>query len=172
MTEHKRYGGVESMAKILNKVLNFVGWETEDDVNDDTTISGETINYTQDYLKRDIFTQDYTEKESTKKPLNKVVNIHTNQQFKMVVVHPESFEDTQDICDHLKNKKPVVVNVEDIETEQARRIIDFLSGSIYALDGNIQKVSSNIFIVAPSNVNIMADFKDELRGKTVFPWTK
>lgn len=160
------------MAKILNKVLNFVGWETEDDVNDDTTISGETINYTQDYLKRDIFTQDYTEKESTKKPLNKVVNIHTNQQFKMVVVHPESFEDTQDICDHLKNKKPVVVNVEDIETEQARRIIDFLSGSIYALDGNIQKVSSNIFIVAPSNVNIMADFKDELRGKTVFPWTK
>lgn len=168
---YKRYGGAKHMAKMLDKVLNFVGWETEDDLEEESIDSSES-SFNRDYLSRESFTQDFTSRETTKKPFNRVVNIHTNQQFKMVVVHPESFEDTQDICDHLKNKKPVVVNVESVEGEQARRIIDFLSGSIYALDGNIQKVSSNIFIVAPNNVNIMADFKDELRGKTVFPWTK
>ena len=52
----------------------------------------------------------------------------------------------------------------------ARRIIDFLSGAVYATEGNIQKISAGIFLVAPYNVGIMGDFKDELRNKGVFPW--
>ena len=53
----------------------------------------------------------------------------------------------------------------------ARRIVDFLSGAVYALDGNIQKVSNGIFLIAPYNVGIMGDFKDELRNKGIFPWS-
>jgi cell division inhibitor SepF len=62
--------------------------------------------------------------------------------------------------------------LEGLEKESARRVVDFLSGAVYALDGSIQRVSSNIFIIAPNNVDIMADFKEELRNKGVFPWAK
>lgn len=148
------------MAKMLNKVLNFVGWETEDE-NDEVL---ET--------KDDMYEHDFLYDSPTKKQQGKVVNLHTASHFKMVVVHPESFDDAQGICDHLKAKKPVVVNLEDVDKEEARRVVDFLSGSVYALDGNIQKVSTGIFIIAPNNVDIMGDFKDEFRNKGVFPWAK
>ena len=100
----------------------------------------------------------------------KVVNINTTTQLKVVVVSPDSFEEARDIAEHLKQKKPVVINLESVEKEVARRIIDFLSGAVYATEGNIQKISSGIFLVAPYNVGIMGDFKDELRNKGVFPW--
>ena len=63
------------------------------------------------------------------------------------------------------------MNLESVDREVARRIVDFLSGSVYALDGNIQKVSNGIFLIAPYNVGIMGDFKDELRNKGIFPWS-
>lgn len=100
----------------------------------------------------------------------KVVNINTTTRLNVVVIAPETFEDARDIADHLKSKKPCVVNLENVDKEISRRIIDFLSGSVYALDGNIQKISTGIFLIAPYNVSIMGDFKDELRNKGVFPW--
>jgi cell division inhibitor SepF len=63
------------------------------------------------------------------------------------------------------------MNLESVDREVARRIVDFLSGAVYALDGNIQKVSNGIFLIAPYNVGIMGDFKDELRNKGIFPWS-
>ncbi len=112
-------------------------------------------------------------KESAPAPLpkrGKIVNIHTTTQLKVVVVHPESFEDSKEIADHLKTKKPIVVNLEKIDSEVAKKIIDFLSGAVYALDGNIQKISKGIFLIVPYNMGIMGDFKDELRNKVVFPF--
>lgn len=100
----------------------------------------------------------------------KVVNINTTTQLKVVVVTPESFDEAKDIAEHLKQKKPVVINLEGVEKDIARRIVDFLSGAVYSLDGNIQKISTGIFLIAPYNVGIMGDFKDELRNKGVFPW--
>ena len=100
----------------------------------------------------------------------KIVNIHTTTQLKVVVVHPVAFEDSREIADHLKTKKPIVVNLENIDREVAKRIIDFLSGAVYSLDGNIQKISNGIFLIVPYNMGIMGDFKDELRNKVVFPF--
>lgn len=152
------------MAKLLNKMLNLVGWEAEeevelDEVQDETNAeSNQTPQYLQAFTK--------------KTPPNKVVNIHTNNQFKVVIMQPETFDDARDICDHLKNKKPVVVNLENISKETAQRVVDFLSGSIYALDGDIQKVSAGIFLIAPNNVDIMGVLKDEMKNKGNFPWMK
>lgn len=101
---------------------------------------------------------------------NKVVNIHATTQLKVVVMQPESFEDARGIADHLKTKKPVIINLESLETDVARRVVDFLSGAVYGLDGNIQKVSAGIFLIAPYNVSIMGDFKDELKNKGLFNW--
>lgn len=100
----------------------------------------------------------------------KIVNIHTTTQLKVVVVQPDTFEDSKEIADHLKTKKPIVVNLENIDRDVAKRIIDFLSGAVYSLDGNIQKISNGIFLIVPYNMGIMGDFKDELRNKVVFPF--
>ena len=100
----------------------------------------------------------------------KIVNIHTTTQLKVVVVQPESFEDSKEIADHLKTKKPIVVNLENIDQDVAKKIINFLSGAVYALDGNIQKISGGIFLIVPYNMGIMGDFKDELRDKVIFPF--
>lgn len=149
------------MASLLNRVLNFVGWEFEED------------EYEEEFeeVKEEV-DQTHFLYPGSKKQQGKVVNIHSSTQFKIIVMQPESFEDAQDICDHLKNKKPIIVNFEEVEKEAAQRIIDFLSGSVYSLDGDIQKVSNNIFLVAPHNVDIMGDFKDELGSRGVFPWIK
>lgn len=110
------------------------------------------------------------EPQATTPKRGKIVNIHTTTQLKVVVVHPETFEDSKEIADHLKTKKPIVVNLEKIDSEVAKRIIDFLSGAVYSLDGNIQKISKGIFLIVPYNMGIMGDFKDELRNKVVFPF--
>ena len=119
--------------------------------------------------------EEYFESEKKEEPdysvkKGKVVNINTTTQLKVVVVTPESFDEAKDIAEHLKQKKPVVINLEGVEKDIARRIVDFLSGAVQSLDGNIQKISTGIFLIAPYNVGIMGDFKDELRNKGVFPW--
>lgn len=101
----------------------------------------------------------------------KVVNITSTTQFKVVVLQPESFEEAREIADNLKANKPVIVNLEKIEKEQARRMVDFVSGASYALGGDIQKISNMIFLVTPYNVGILGDFKDELKNKGIFPWS-
>ena len=149
------------MAKLFDKVLNFVGWEAEEGDSEEYDVHNEELTQPQ-----------FIQQSSAKKQQAKVVNIHSTSQFKVIIMQPETFNDAQDICDHLKSKKPVVINLEELVKEDAQRIVDFLSGSIYALDGNIQKVSAGIFIIAPNNVDIMGDFKDELRNKGSFPWIK
>jgi cell division inhibitor SepF len=151
------------MSKIFNKVLNFVGWETEDEEELENVENTEE----KEEIEKPQFIQPIS-----KKTQNKIVNIHSTSQFKLIVMQPQDFNDAKDVCDHLKNKKPVVVNLEGVQKETAQRIVDFLSGSVYALDGNIQKVSSGIFIVAPCNVDIMGDFQEEITSKAAFPWLR
>lgn len=76
-------------------------------------------------------------------------------QMKLILIEPTDYDDVQNICDNLKNKKPIVINFENLDKDIARRMVDFVSGAVYALDGAIQKVSNGIVIAAPSNVDIM-----------------
>lgn len=145
----------------LNKVFNMMGVEVED--RDDEGILDDAKPRLEAYDD-----DEETSEISGKK--NKVVKIHTTAQLKLVVMQPESFEEARDIAIHLKSKKPVVMNLELVERDIQRRIVDFLSGAVYALDGSMQKVSNGIFLIAPYNVGIMGDFKDELKNKGVFPW--
>lgn len=153
------------MPKLLNKMLNFVGWESEEEE--------ELPDEEQDVVREEQQQTPQFLHNTSKKQQNKVVNIHSNSQFKVVIMQPENFDDARDICDHLKNKKPVIVNLEEIGKDTAQRVVDFLSGSVYALDGDIQKISAGIFLIAPNNVDIMSEFKDEFKNKAAsFPWVK
>jgi cell division inhibitor SepF len=150
------------MAKLLNKMLNLVGWETEEEEEE---IQEETV---EEKYQPPQYLQTFAKKPQN----NKIVNIHSNNQFKVVIMQPESFDDAREVCDQLKNKKPVVVNLEGLTKETAQRVIDFLSGSVYALDGDIQRVSAGIYMIAPSNVDIMSNFREDIRSKATFPWVK
>lgn len=104
---------------------------------------------------------------------NNIVNLPTAQkQMKVMVVEPFAFDDAQHVADHLKNRKPVVVNFENCDKEVAKRMIDFISGTTYALGGSIQKIGNNIFLCAPNNVDVAYSPHDEGNDKEFLPWNK
>lgn len=89
-----------------------------------------------------------------------VSRVEDTQQVKMVIMQPGSFEESRDIANHLKERKPIVVNLEYVDKNVSRRIVDFLSGSVYALDGDIRKVANQIFLITPCNVGVEEDAQD------------
>lgn len=76
--------------------------------------------------------------------------------FRMVVIEPKNIDECRKLIDNLKANKPVIINLEKVETDLARKMFDFMSGAVYALSGTIQKVNQNIYLFAPHNVNIKA----------------
>ena len=99
---------------------------------------------------------------------NKVVNIHTTTQLKVVLVKPERFEDASSVADHLNAKRTIVLNLESTSKEISRRLVDFLSGVAYANNGQIKRVANSTFIITPYNVGIMGDLLDELENNGVY----
>ena len=76
--------------------------------------------------------------------------------FKMVVIEPKSLDECRKLVDNLRARKPVIINLERVETDLARKMFDFLGGATYALSGTVQRINQNIYIFAPQNVNIKA----------------
>ena len=98
----------------------------------------------------------------------KVVNIHATTQLKVVLVKPERFENASEIADHLKDKRTVVLNLESTHKDVARRLIDFLSGVTYGVEGKIKKVSANTYIITPYHVDFEGDLIDELENNGLY----
>lgn len=142
------------MSKLVDKFKYFIGiddYEEEEyfeDVEDDLNVPATT---------------------KTKKFNNKVVNIHTNSNMKIAVHEPLSYDDCPAIIDDIKVRKAVVLNFEQLDSALKRQIFDFVSGGLYAMDAKIQKVNKDIFILAPTNVEIDG-LKDELKNRGIFPW--
>ena len=99
---------------------------------------------------------------------NKVVNIHTTTQLQVVLVSPSRFENASEIADHLRDKRTVVLNLEQTDKNIARRLIDFLSGVAYANEGTIKKVALSTYIITPYNVEILGDLIDELENNGLY----
>ena len=168
------------MAKIFDKMkdLMFGEYEDDDDYYEDEYVSAPApVRETPSYGLRDA-SADYSAPVSTSRKSSRGANnnpqiysVNTNVTMQVVIIKPECYEDAQEICDQIKTKRPVVVNLEKVEYPVAQRIMDFLSGTCYALEGAIQRVANNIFIIAPENVDISGDFKEELKTKGVLlPW--
>lgn len=114
--------------------------------------------YDEDERITQIERQKVEPRSSYSKPKEKVVPMQKTSvtPFKMVVTEPEGFEQCPKLVDSLKQRKPIIINLEKIDSESARKIFDFLSGATYALNGNVQKIANNIFVFAPDNVDINA----------------
>lgn len=86
---------------------------------------------------------------------------------KMILQEPRAYSESQQIADHLKNRNSVVVNLKRVTSDQAKRIIDFLSGVIYAIGGSMQKIGVGIYLVTPKNVNVQGQISDDTeKGKS------
>ncbi|WP_353096754.1 cell division protein SepF [Tissierella praeacuta] len=145
------------MSNFMDKVKYFIGVQDleDEEVQDDYE------EYEDDY--------DVAVPTKTKKINNKVVNIHTNSNMKIVVHEPLSYDEAPSIIDDISLRKAVIVNLEQLDGGVKRQIFDFISGGLYALEGNIQKVTKDIFIFAPSNVEIDG-LKEELKNRGIFSW--
>ena len=102
-------------------------------------------------------------------PVSKVVSIHSNSQYQVVVVKPERFEDASGIADHLIAKRAVLLNLEAATPDLQRRLVDFLSGVAYTNGGQIKPVANSTYIITPCNVNVMGESMiDELGSHGVY----
>ena len=105
--------------------------------------------------------EGYENKHSDKK--NNVVRFQPpEEQYKLVVSKPTGFSEVEDTAGHLKGRRPVVVNLENLDAAEARRTVDFLSGVVFALNGTSQKISNHIFVFAPSGVSLSSEIKSRL----------
>ncbi len=112
--------------------------------------------------------RDRDRDRETDRRSNKVVNIHTTTQLQVVLVSPTRFENASEIADHLRDKRTVVLNLEQTDKNIARRLIDFLSGVAYANEGTIKKVALSTYIITPYNVEILGDLIDELENNGLY----
>ncbi len=101
-----------------------------------------------------------TNSSSSKKNSSNIVPLMSSSKNEVCVLRPTAFEDSRDITDVLLNGKAVVINLEGIDYDIAQRIIDFISGSCYAMAGNIEKISNYIFIVTPESIDISGDISE------------
>ena len=146
----------------VNKMWKILGVENEDGYDEDEFDSNDSS-----LEDRDFSVNTANNKKS------KVVGMPGVQQVKVIISQPNSFEQSEEICEHLKEKKSIIVNLEYVNKDVARRIIDFISGAVYALDGNIQKISNSIFLVAPYNYEITNEIlKDDIKNKVSVSWIK
>lgn len=86
---------------------------------------------------------------------------NTSSNGKMILLEPRAYSESQQIADHLKKKNTVVVNMKRVTPDQAKRIVDFLSGTVYALGGDLQKIGGGIFLCTPKNVNVEGAITDD-----------
>lgn len=108
--------------------------------------------------------QDRVQRVEKPTPVSKVVPIRNAQKgLEVCIMKPTNFEDSQDICDMLLSGRAAVINLEGFDVEVAQRVMDFVSGAVYAMNGKLHQISSYIFIISPDTVDISGDYLDLIR---------
>lgn len=145
---------------MFDKIKGFFGFdEDENQVSDD---------FQEFESEEEVKTQEKRPREKSEKKNDKIVNINATTQLEVVLVKPEAYADGSIVADHLINRRTVVLNLESTNKEVSRRLLDFLSGVAYAIDGQIKRVANSTFIITPYNVGVVGDILDELENSGVY----
>ncbi len=151
------------MAGAINKLLDFFGWESQENEEDlyDDTMPEETASVSE------------TARSMPKgRPQGKVVPLGAPTDRKVIIRSPQNILEMKELVDHLRARSTVIMNVEKTEPQLAQRMVDFLSGAVYCIDGDMEKLSSGVIIAVPNGVDITADLRDDVRNKGTFSWVK
>ena len=160
---------------VMDKFLNYMKLnEDEDDYYDDDYLEDETVEEKPKKQAATINDNDLAEDKPAKKTLPKVTPMRqtakkTGNGMEVCVIKPTSIEDAREITETLLANRTVVLNLEGLDVDIAQRIIDFTSGSCFAISGNLQKISHYIFIITPAVVDISGDFQDIFGGSFDVP---
>lgn len=147
--------------KFSDKIKYFMG--VDNGVEEEEFYDEDEYDETENY--------DSTGPTDSNSKTNNVIRMK-NSKLKVVVYEPKEFQDTKKVVDSLKEAKPVIINISKLENSLAKKIFDFCSGALYALDGHINKIDHGIFLLAPKNVDVIGDIKEELESKGMFNWLK
>ena len=173
------------MAAIINKLMNAIGigeeeeYEEVDYNNEEETLDdNEEENYYKPSYKSSRSFKDIERESqySTRNLQSKIVPINAAvSSSKMVITQPTCYDEVEAIGEYLKNKKSIIINLENVGKEDARRILDFMSGAAFMVEGTIQKVSNLIYLITPKNVEIQNDLEQgqyNKQQKMSFSWLK
>ncbi|ASS65944.1 MULTISPECIES: cell division protein SepF [unclassified Paenibacillus] len=138
--------------KVLNRFMNYFGLQDEEEI-----IEREPVQQHEDH-------EVETSASEMRKPTkgSNIVSIHSQKNMRVVLNEPRSYDEAQEIADHLRNRRSVIVNLQRVRTDLAVRIVDFLSGTVYALNGSISKLGPNIFLCTPDSVDVQGTITEML----------
>ncbi len=177
------------MAAIINKFMDMIGIGGRDNTEEEEEYETDT-----DYVdeSEDVEEEEYYQRPKSRSRRSfseiekenpygarsidtKVIPMNTSvSSSKMVITQPTCYEDVEEIGAYLKNKKSVIINLENVGKEDARRVLDFLSGAAFMIEGTIQRVSNLIYLMAPRSVEIQNDIDKSQynKQKASFSWLK
>ncbi len=176
------------MVKFAEKFLDMMKLNDSDEIEDEFDEEYDEVE--QGYDEEDDEEEENGEEPQPKKPMlsfrhrrkeleeetvetpeteNRVIPFHGKQEEgdSVKVIKPQEFNEAQLVAEYLKDGKTIVVNLEGIEISQAQRIIDFIGGASFAVDGSLKAISNNIFIVAPGNIEVSGDLRDEIISESM-----
>lgn len=142
----------------MNKFLNYFGLQEEEEIDDRHSSHAE---------EQEIETPAFESRKQSKN--NNVVSIHSQKNSRVVLTEPRTYDEAQEIADQLKSRRSVVVNLQRVRRDQAIRIVDFLSGTVYALGGHISKVGSDIFLCTPDSVEVSGTITEIMTEEADYP---
>ncbi|QJD83575.1 cell division protein SepF [Cohnella herbarum] len=144
---------------VMNRFLNYFGLQEENELEQDMDreryVGSE---------EQEIETPTFDSRKQSGK--NNVVSIHSQKNSRVVLTEPRSYDEAQEIADQLKSRRSVVVNLQRVRRDQAIRIVDFLSGTVYALGGHISKLGPDIFLCTPDSVEVSGTITEMLSEET------
>lgn len=160
---------------VMDKFLNYMKLNDEDDEYYDDDYYDDDDDIIEEKPKKSNLSKENAELSedlpAVKKPAAKVTPIRQQKRMsgsgmEVCVIKPSTVEDAREITETLLANRTVVLNLEGLDVDIAQRIIDFTSGSCFAISGNLQKISHYIFIITPASVDISGDFQDILNGSS------
>ncbi len=156
------------MSGFFKKTLSFFGLADEEEIEMET----ETGNILPDrknvgeIRKRNI---EYgTPKRTSRKKVSLIGSVRESRKAKVFIAEPKEFDEIQGIADNFKNDIPIIVNLQQVDQDISKRIIDFCSGLTYALEGDIKKVADRVFLITPSNIEVSSKENEFLSEEGFF----
>ncbi len=152
--------------KITDKIKYFMGVDENPDDDKNENIDIDDNNYdkiTNKFVEKNVYADKVAEKS------NKLFDISRNR-MKVVIHSPKTFEECERIVQNLLENKPVILNLASLEDGLTNKVFNFCSGALCALQGHMIKIDVGIFLLAPNNIDVTGDIKEELESKGMFSW--
>jgi cell division inhibitor SepF len=145
---------------VMNRFLNYLGLQEEHEVDREE-------DHSNTHEEQEIETPAFDSRKQSGK--NNIVSLHSQKSAKVVLTEPRTYDEAQEIADQLKSRRAVIVNLQRVRRDQAIRIVDFLSGTVYALGGNISKLGPDIFLCTPDSVEVTGTITEMMSEEADYP---